>query len=398
MLSSLIDLSPIKSFLSDCHRTKITSKGIILKTLPKRIATKTTGVFYKEIISKNNKVTDKVFIIRYIDENNKERLKTIGKYSDGIREAYCKAKINEITTKIRLGEELPHIAKIKSKLTFDDLVQRYFSDKKHSTKEPEKEKARYTNHIEKDLGHYLPENITADIILKMQNKFRAKFAPRTVNHLIFLVGTIYKHAQKMELYKGSSPTATLDGLKLDNKRERYLELSEIEVLLNKAKKSSFEVWLFVKLSLSTGARVGSIVNIKKKDINIQTNSIKIKDFKNNKTYTGFISDDELREVLENRMKKLKANDNIIFDERSAIAWKLRPILNDLFNSELEVNDRKHRAVIHTLRHTFASHLAINGTPILAIKSLMNHSSIEMTMRYAHLAPDAGYEQVRKLYK
>jgi len=29
---------------------------------------------------------------------------------------------------------------------------------------------------------------------------------------------------------------------------------------------------------------------------------------------------------------------------------------------------------------------------------MNHSSIEMTMRYAHLAPDAGYEQVRMLYK
>ena len=398
MLSSLIDLSPIKSFLSDYSRTKITSKGTILKTLPKRIATKTTGVFYKEIISKNNKVIDKVFIIRYIDENNKERLKTVGKYSDGIRETYCKAKINEITTKVRLGEELPHIAKVKSKLTFDDLAQRYFTDKTHTTKEPEKEKARYTNHLEKDLGHYLPENITADILLQMQNKFRAKFAPRTVNHLIFMIGTIYKHAQKMELYKGSSPTATLDGLKLDNKRERYLELLEIKELLEESKKASFEVWLFVKLSLSTGARVGSVINIKKKDINIQSNYITIKDFKNNKTYNGFISDDELKEVLENRMKRLKANDNIILLERSAIAWKLRPILDRLFNSELETNDSKNRTVMHTLRHTFASHLAINGTPILAIKSLMNHSSIEMTMRYAHLAPDAGYEQVRKLYQ
>ncbi len=46
-----------------------------------------------------------MYSIRYIDENNKERLKTVGKFSDGIREAYCKAKINEITTKIRLGEE-----------------------------------------------------------------------------------------------------------------------------------------------------------------------------------------------------------------------------------------------------------------------------------------------------
>ena len=109
-------------------------------------------------------------------------------------------------TEIRFGEVLPHIAKVRGKLTFDDLAQRYFSDKEHSTKEPEKEKARYTNHIENDLGHYLPENITAEIILNMQNKFRAKFAPRTVNHLIFMISTIYKHAQKMELYKRSSPS------------------------------------------------------------------------------------------------------------------------------------------------------------------------------------------------
>lgn len=60
MLSSLIDFSPIKSFISDYPRTKTTSKGVILKTLPKRIATKTIGVFYKEIISKNNKIVDKV--------------------------------------------------------------------------------------------------------------------------------------------------------------------------------------------------------------------------------------------------------------------------------------------------------------------------------------------------
>ncbi|QOY53254.1 tyrosine-type recombinase/integrase [Candidatus Sulfurimonas baltica] len=369
-----------------------------MKTLPKRIPTKTIGVFFKEIISKNNKAIDKVFIIRYVDENNKERLKTIGKYSNGIREAYCKAKINEITTKIRLGEDLPHIAKQKNKLTFDDLAQRYFSDKEHTTKEAEKEKARYTNHIEKDIGHYFAENITADILLKMQNEFRAKLAPRTVNHLIFMIGTIYKHAQKMELYKGSSPTSTLDGLKLDNKRERYLELTEITELLDESLKASLEVWLFVKLGLSTGSRVGTIMNIKKKDINIKSNSITLKDFKNNKTYNGFISDDKLKEELISRVENLKANDNIIFYERTSIEYKLRPILDTLFNSELNIDDRKNRVVIHTLRHTFASHLAINGTPILAIKALMNHSSIEMTMRYAHLAPNAGYEQVRKLYK
>src|SRR5882672_8580415 len=41
---------------------------------------------------------------------------------------------------------------------------------------------------------------------------------------------------------------------------------------------------------------------------------------------------------------------------------------------------------HTLRHTFASHLAMRGVPLPAIKELMGHSTITTTMRYAHVAP------------
>ncbi|MCX6799918.1 MAG: tyrosine-type recombinase/integrase, partial [Candidatus Falkowbacteria bacterium] len=40
---------------------------------------------------------------------------------------------------------------------------------------------------------------------------------------------------------------------------------------------------------------------------------------------------------------------------------------------------------HTLRHTFASRLAANNIPIIAIKELLGHSDIKMTMRYAHLS-------------
>ncbi len=192
-----------------------------MKTLAKRIPTKTAGVFYKEIISENNKVVDKVFLIRYIDENNKERLKTIGKFSKGIREAYCKAKLNEVTTKVKLGEDLPHVVRSKSKLTFDDLAIKYFKDKAHTTKESNKEKARYENHIKEHLGFYLPENIDSDLIQDLQNKYKEKFAPRTVNHLIFMIATIYKHSHKKGLYQGQIPTSAVDGLKLDNKRERY---------------------------------------------------------------------------------------------------------------------------------------------------------------------------------
>ena len=51
---------------------------------------------------------------------------------------------------------------------------------------------------------------------------------------------------------------------------------------------------------------------------------------------------------------------------------------------------------HTLRHTFASHLAMRGVPLVTIKELMGHATITMTLRYAHLAPEVTRDAVRLL--
>ncbi|MGM0954127.1 MAG: tyrosine-type recombinase/integrase [Pseudomonadota bacterium] len=42
---------------------------------------------------------------------------------------------------------------------------------------------------------------------------------------------------------------------------------------------------------------------------------------------------------------------------------------------------------HILRHTFASHFMMNGGNILALQKILGHSTINMPIRYAHLAPD-----------
>ena len=40
-----------------------------------------------------------------------------------------------------------------------------------------------------------------------------------------------------------------------------------------------------------------------------------------------------------------------------------------------------------LRHTFASHFLMNGSNILTLQKVLSHASLNMTMRYAHLASD-----------
>jgi integrase len=371
---------------------------INFKTLSKRIPTNEEGIFYKSIINENGKEVDKTYIIRY-RENDTDKLKTIGKYSQGIRINYCKQIRNEILMKLRLGEEPPTVTKKKKKdsTKLDDFAEIYFKEKELEVKDIEKIKRSYINHIKPFIGHRAVDEITSDDIKEIQKIKRKVLAERTINALIQIIGAIYNIAIQKEIFKGNNPVnKNVKRFNVDNRRERYLTLEEINLLLSKVKHEEY-LYIFVLLALQTGGRLGTILSITQKDIKLESNTVQLKDHKNNTTYLGFYNN-ELKYLLKKRIEKLNANDFIIDRGEQVIKDRLTKIYNKYFNIGLANDDRKNRVVTHTLRHTFASHLAIKGTPIYTIQKLMNHKDITMTLRYAKLAPDSGKDMVLGLYK
>ncbi|MCT7555780.1 tyrosine-type recombinase/integrase [Aliarcobacter butzleri] len=353
------------------------------------------GVYFQELQN-----GDKSYYITY-KENNKDIWKKIGLHSEGIREAFCHQKRNEITSKIRLGEVLPHFALKKDFQTFLDIAKQFYDYKELHNKQNKKTRSRVEARIK---AHYIGtkslKTITKVDIENFQVEIQNGIEPATVNFIVQQVGGIFNWAIENELTE-KNPCVGIKKLKVDNARTRYLEIDEIKKLIETIKNDKY-VYYFVLVALATGGRLQTICNIKISDIK-SNGTIKLFDFKNNSEYYGFLNDN-LKELLEFFIKdENKKKDDFLFQNTPNSNYmeqyyqrKLKPIFDILFNPI----GTKHleKVTIHTLRHTFASQLAINETPILTIKKLMNHNDINATMRYAKLSKSSGEKHVDNLIK
>ena len=178
-------------------------------------------------------------------------------------------------------------------------------------------------------------------------------------------------------------------------RDRFLTNEEILQLKDTVKDLDPDLELYVVLALSTGARLGAIIDIQVKDIS--QNKITMIDQKDgNEKYTSYLNP-KVQIFIKDRINTLKVNDFIFKLTKTSLQKRLQRVLNKLFNKDLEIEDRVNRVVIHTLRHTFASHLVMNKTPLVIVQKLLNHAEIETTARYTHLVPDAGEKFVMSLW-
>ena len=354
---------------------------------------KYTGVYYQELTN-----GDKSYYITY-KHNKKDIWKKIGLYSEGIREAYCSQKRNEIVSKIRLGEDLPHVANKNNFTSLIEVAEKFYELKELHNKQNKKTRSRVLAKLKK---HYIGEMSIKEIqkldIENFQIEIEKDLMPATINFIIQQTSSIFNWSIENG-YLSKNPCQFVKNLKVKNARLRYLEIDEIKRLLETVKNDK-HLYYFVLLGLSTGGRLQTICNIKVSDIR-ENGTIRLYDFKNESEYFGFLNNDlksELNEYI--KIINLKEDDFIFKNTinqnytNQYYYRKLQPIFDVLFNPD--GTEPLEKVTIHTLRHTFASQLAINDTPILIIKKLMNHNDIKTTMRYAKLSKSSGDVYVDRL--
>jgi integrase len=151
--------------------------------------------------------------------------------------------------------------------------------------------------------------------------------------------------------KNPAIASKIEREKVDNDRERYLELNEIkkiwDVLDNRQElfdnKINYDVTenikVFLALSLSTGVRLRSVLSISKVDINLNLNTVIIKNHKANRTYYGYIHPN-YRELIAKRIENLSPIDYLVNSSpeelnRNSINKMLQLIFDKLLNQGLK---------------------------------------------------------------
>ncbi|HVH76563.1 MAG TPA: tyrosine-type recombinase/integrase [Stellaceae bacterium] len=226
-----------------------------------------------------------------------------------------------------------------------------------------------TRHIEQYKGHVLKTGVSRKTLKNRLLVLRKCLA--TAHEWLGLAGTPPKI-----VWPKCEPSETV-----------YLSPEECDVLLSNADGILGEMIL---TALRTGMRLGELKGLQWSSIDWLNRSITVQYSRNDHTK-------DLESPKSNRIRHIPMDADVhatLFSRMKATGYVFLDADGQPFNSgrlACLLADAREKAGLrhfswHTLRHTFASHLAMKGVPMTAVQMLMGHSTITTTMRYAHLAP------------
>jgi site-specific recombinase XerD len=174
------------------------------------------------------------------------------------------------------------------------------------------------------------------------------------------------------------------------KLPQVMSIDEIKRLL--AVGSSLKTRVLLSLGYGCGLRASEIVRLKVKHIDRAQNIIRIEQSKGRKDRNVMLPQEMLGLLRQWwRVRPSRHDAGIPLQERWLFPGTRpgKPMttrqLNRLFHEAADAAGIKKGVTLHTLRHSFATHLLERQTHIRTIQALLGHTKPETTTRYAHVA-------------
>ena len=270
------------------------------------------------------------------------------------------------------------IARTEKAPLFKDFENKYVAWSKGNKKSWETDEYRLNYHLTPFFGEYSLTDITPWIVEKYRSK-RAENKPAkaTVNRELGILKALFNKAILWGKAK-ENPVRKVKFYRENNTIVRFLTENEARSLLNACNNFLKPI---VLMALNTGMRQGEIFRLQWEDVDLKHGVITIRDGKDGKDAHVPINEN-LKAVLSELPR---------FDDNLHVFPGMKPgaPLNNVHHSWKTALEKAgiENFRFHDLRHTFASWLVMEGVDIYTVKDLLRHKSIEMTIRYAHLAPE-----------
>jgi integrase len=293
---------------------------------------------------------------------------SVRRYSLGIRdEKTARLKANEIERQLALGVD--PVKEAAKRTPLSDFFERYLEYAKNANTESNyKNKVNRIKAFLRLFGDVPLETVTTEQLEKYRNARRRTVSAGTVNRDFAVI----RHALNVAVQWGYLEKSPADGVKNYRPqpgRVRFLTDKEYESLLSACDDGLRDV---IITAVNTGLRNGELFALDVKDINFGRKLLTVRKGKTQEARVIPLNGDAVKAL---RSAIGKRGQGPIFDSTN-------------FRKRFEkVKTGIDDFTFHDLRHTFASWLVMNGVDLATVSKLMGHKTIQMTMRYAHLAPD-----------
>lgn len=243
---------------------------------------------------------------------------------------------------------------------------------------------RLTAHVNKSPAELTDEELRAYFhYLEHDRKYSQSVLSVSFASSLFF----YKHTCRRDM-----PFLRLFRTRQDKALPVVLSRDEVRNVLSRIKDKRYHACL--ALIYSCGLRVGEAVKVKVGDIDASQGLLYVRDGKGGKSRSVPLPDNTLRLLRD--MWKTHRHPELIFPAyqigRQPIyrkhGYKNRPIGVSTplkhFKKALEASGCRKKATVHSLRHSYATHLLEEGVPLFTVKGYLGHSSVTTTMKYMHM--------------